>query len=124
MTMKHARFADLFANRHGLLALLALMTAIVTAQDNPRLAVPPTYNSYMTEEIYQQAEGWRETPSDDDSWRIPEPEPRARITFGFDSAFEEQRMRNHSFEDSRFTGFENTTPGTQFRVEFFPEKPR
>lgn len=116
--------ADLVLNRRALGILVLMASAIVIARDDERLDAPSEINTLMSDEIYEQATGWRGSAAAEDGWRAPEPQPRARVTLGFDSAFEEQQMRNFSYQDTRRSNLRDTTPNTQFRIDFFPQRAR
>jgi hypothetical protein len=109
-------------NRRILSISVLLASAIVIAQEGARLQISPDEGSLLTDEIYEQAEGWRKPPMIEDPWRAPAEEPRSRIHFGYDSAYEEQRMRNAGFEETRPSNLREPTPNTLFRLEFNPRK--
>ena len=108
----------------GLAIWVMLALAIVIARDDEGLDAPPALDYSMTDEIYEQAEGWRSSSGTDDNWREPEIQPRARVHFGFDSAFEEKQMRSVSYDETRFSNLREPTANTQFRIDFQPGKAR
>ena len=110
-------------NRRALGVAVLLASAMVIARDDERLDIPPDVGSLMTDEIYEQAEGWR-TPGSGEGWRAPEPQRQPRMHFGFDSAFEEKQMRDTRYQEIRRSSLGETTPNTQFRVDFYPKKNR
>lgn len=88
-------------NRGALLTGVLLASAIVMAQENPGLQVPPGSQELLSDEIYEQAGGWRETSVSGSEWRAPPtPQPRSRINFGYDSVHEELRAR----DDANYSG--------------------
>jgi hypothetical protein len=95
-----------------------LLSAMVLASNDDRLVISPADGQLLTDEMYERAEGWREPPMFESEWRAPEPEPRTRIRFGYDSAYEELRARdpiNNSFVG---TNLGEPQPNTLFRMEF------
>ena len=95
-----------------------LLSAMVLAANDDRLVISPADGQLLTDEMYERAEGWREPPMFESEWRAPEPEPRTRIRFGYDSAYEELRARdpiNNSFVG---TNLGEPQPNTLFRMEF------
>lgn len=105
----------------GLAIGVLLASAIVFARDDEALDIPPDLNKRMSDEIYEQAEGWRGSGMAEDGWRAPEPQPRSRMHLGFDSAFEEKQMRDIGYRETRRSNLGDTIPNTQFRIEFFPK---
>jgi hypothetical protein len=103
---------------------IMLASAIVIARDGEGLDAPPALDYSMSEEIYEQAEGWRGSGGSGDNWRAPEIQPRARIHFGFDSAFEEKQMRSVSYQETRRSNLREPTANTQFRIDFLPRNAR
>ena len=106
----------------GLAIGLLLASAIVFARDDERLDTPPEINTLISDEIYEQAEGWRGSAAAGGDWRAPQPQPRSRMHFGFDSAFEEKQMRTFGYRETQRSNLRETTPNTQFRIDFFPGK--
>ncbi len=91
-----------------------LFSAIVLADNSPRLALSPGYGEILSDDIYDRAEAWREPKNLDDEWRAPKTEPKSRIRFGYDSAHEELRAR----EQTRHSGQRELQPTTQFQLGF------
>jgi hypothetical protein len=112
---------ELVLNPRTLGVLVLLASAIVVARDNERLDAPPEVNTMMSDEIYEQAEGWRGSGATGGDWRAPEPQPSSRIHFGFDSAFEEKQIRNIGYRETQRSNLRETRPNTQFRIDFFPQ---
>jgi len=97
---------------------LLLLSALVLASNDDRLVISPSDGQLLTDEMYERAEGWREPPMFESEWRAPRSEPRTRIRFGYDSAYEELRARdpmNNSFVGSNLR---EPQPNTLFRLEF------
>jgi hypothetical protein len=95
-----------------------LISAFVFANDNARLTISPTYGEILSDDIYERAEGWREQPMFESEWRAPKPEPKSRIKFGYDSAYEEVRARENAMSSSRPMDLRDRPPATQFRLNF------
>ena len=98
---------------------LLLASAFVLANDEARLKISPTYGEILSDDIYERAEGWREPPIFESEWRPPRTEPKSRIRFGYDSAYEELRARNAPRDSGRSLNLRDPQPAaTQFRLEF------
>ena len=95
-----------------------LSSAFVLANDDARLEISPTYGEILTDDIYERAEGWRKPPMFESEWRAPEPEPKSRIRFGYDSAYEEVRARDAARFSTRPQRLRDPQPSTLFRIEF------
>jgi hypothetical protein len=93
-------------------------SAFVLANDNARLTISPTYGEMLSDDIYERAEGWREQPMFESEWRAPKPEPKSRIKFGYDSAYEEVRAREDAKYSSRPMDLRDRPPAAQFRFSF------
>jgi hypothetical protein len=76
-----------------LLSLVLLLSAVVLAQSSGRLEITPLHGELLSDEIYREAEGWREPPMFESEWRAPRKEAPSRIRFGYDSAYEAARAR-------------------------------
>lgn len=96
-----------------------LASAFVLANDGARLEISPTYGEILSDDIYERAEGWREPPMFESEWRAPEPQPKSRIRFGYDSAYEEVQARNAAGYSTTPLNLRDPLPAaTQFRLEF------
>lgn len=96
-----------------------LASAFVLANEDARLEISPTYGDLLSDEIYERAEGWREPPMFESEWRPPASEPKSRIRFGYDSAYEEVRARNAADYSTKPLSLRDPQPAaTQFRLEF------
>ena len=101
-----------------LLSAALLASAMVIAQDDPRLEISPGYGELLSDEIYEQAEGWRAPPMFESEWRAPRPQEQGRIRFGFDSAYEELQARDYDKYSSRQSNLMQPRPNTLLRLEF------
>ena len=106
------------ANGPVLLSAALLASAMVIAEGDPRLEISPTYGDLLSDEIYEQAEGWRAPPMFESEWRAPRPQEQGRIRFGFDSAYEELQARDSDRFSSRQTNLRQPRPNTLLRLEF------
>ena len=98
---------------------LLLTSAFVLANDDARLQISPAYGEILSDDIYQRAEGWRQPPLFESEWRPPKPEPKSRIRFGYDSAYEEMRARNAGRDAITSLNLRDPRPAaTQFRLEY------
>jgi len=88
------------------------------ASDEARLEIGPAYDDLLTDEIYREAEGWREPPMFDSEWRAPPPQNQGRIRLGFDSAHEELQARQRALSAPPRYDFREPRPSTLFRWEF------
>ena len=92
--------------------------AALLANDDARLEIAPTYGEILSDEIYERAEGWREPPMFESEWRAPKPEPKSRIRFGYDSAYEEVRARDAARYSTKPPKLRDPRPATLFRLEY------
>lgn len=118
MTISHLRPAGVMLNRRMLWITALLASAIVIAQEDPRLRIAPGESLLLSDEIYEQAGDWRAPPMFESEWRAPAPEPRTRIKFGYDSAYEAARMRDQARDQTRRSTLREPKPNTLFRLEF------
>jgi len=95
-----------------------LASAFVLAEGNTRLEAPPLYDQILSDDIYERAEGWREPAMDGEEWRTSKPEPRSRIRFGYDSAYEELRARDETRYSSKPINQGDVQPSTQINLGF------
>ena len=95
-----------------------LISAFVLAEGNARLEAPPLYDQILSDEIYERAEGWREPAVEEDEWRTSRPEPKSRIRFGYDSAYEELRARDETRYSSKPINQRDIQPSTQINLGF------
>lgn len=97
---------------------LLLTAAAIVIADDPRLQIDSGYGEILTDDLYEQAEGWREPPMFESEWRAPRKEEPSRIRFGFDSAYEEMRARERSPSMGDQRNLDMTEPATLFRWNF------
>ena len=95
-----------------------LISAFVLAEGNARLGSPPLYDQILSDEIYESAEGWRDPAMEEDGWRTSKPEPKSRIRFGYDSAYEELRARDETRYSSKPINQRHVQPSTQINLGF------
>lgn len=95
-----------------------LFGAWALASDQARLEIGTTYDDLLTEEIYRQADGWRQPPAFDTEWRAPPPKDQGRIRVGFDSVYEERQAREAALSAPSRFDFREPRPSTLFRLEF------
>jgi len=117
MSMHTSTIAYQMPKRWLVASGVLFVSALVLANDNARLTISPTYGEILTDDIYERAEGWREQPMFESEWRAPKPEPKSRIKFGYDSAYEEVRARENAIS-SRPMDMRDRPPTTQFRLSF------
>ena len=102
-----------------------LASTIIVAETNTQLDLPPMYDEVITEKIYDDAGGWRESkqPVAKD-WRSPPPkkEKQGRIKLGFDAETSYRQMGDLPRNDYRApqqSGLNERKPtNTIFRMEF------
>lgn len=97
---------------------ILLVSAFVLADDTARLEAPPLYGQILSDDIYERAEGWREPQMAGDGWRESKPEPKSRVRFGYDSAYEELRARDETQYSSKPINQGDVRPTTQFNLGF------
>jgi len=99
-----------------------LASAIILAETGTRLELPPIYDEIISEEIYQSAESWRESPPTEYDWRAPAKKKKeGRIKFGYDtdSAYEQMGARQDDYFATKQTGLGEPKPtNTLFKLEF------
>ena len=122
MTIAQPHPAGTMLNRRVLSIMVLLASAMVIAQEEPRLQIGTSDGLLLSDEMYEQAEGWRAPPMIEEPWRAPEREPRARINFGYDSAYEDARLRDYGLNKTRRSNLREPEPNTLFRLEFHPRK--
>jgi hypothetical protein len=96
-----------------------LFSLVVLAENATRLDITPAYDDdRLTDEIYDNATGWRQPPAYENEWRPEKQEQTSRIQFGYDSAYEEMRARDNDY--SLDTGLDRTDrpQNTQLNISF------
>jgi hypothetical protein len=104
--------------RYWPLLLLLTASAIYATNDNARLEISPDYGQILSDDLYEQAEGWRAPPMFESEWRAPRREEPSRIRFGYDSAYEELRARERAPSIGDQRNLDMTEPATLFRWNF------
>jgi hypothetical protein len=103
-----------------ILLMALLLSAIVVAQDGARLEISSDSAELLSDEIYRQAEGWRQPPMFESEWRAPRKEEPSRIRFGFDSAYEAAQARQSASSPAsqRDVDLHEPRPNTILRWNF------
>lgn len=122
MAIMQREWSDVLPNRRTVSIVVLLASAIVLAQEDPRLQVEAGERLLLSDEIYEQAEGWRAPPMIEEPWRAPKREPRARINLGYDATYEDARLRDYGLNQTRRSNLREPTPSTLFRLELQPRK--
>ena len=104
--------------RHWLLPLM--LVSAIAINEAERLLLEPVYDDLLSDEIHEQSKNWRAPPEFESEWRAPEPKPKTRMTFGYDSAYEAQRARERASTGALPGPVElsEPVPNTLFRLEF------
>lgn len=106
-------------NRWWIGLAVMLFSIVVLAENTARLDISPAYDDYrLTDEIYNNANGWRTPPESDNEWRPENQEQTGRIRFGFDSAYEEMRARGNDGSLNTGSGLEDHPQNSQFKIGF------
>jgi hypothetical protein len=101
-----------------------LASTIIVAETSTQLDLPLMYDEVITEKIYDDAGGWRETKPIEKDWRAPPPkkEKQGRIKLGFDAETSYRQMGDLPRNDYRApqqSGLNERKPtNTIFRMEF------
>lgn len=98
-----------------LIAVLLSMVVVVVYAD--RLDIAPSYGG-LQKELYDNAGDWRSPPSGDYAWRQETREGEGRIQFGYDSAFEEMRVRERDAMINSGSPQNPSAVDSQFRLRF------
>jgi hypothetical protein len=108
------------APQQVLLAAFMFLSAIAIAQEDTRLHAPPESAQLLSDEIYEQAGGWREPAIPESEWRAPpQPQKPSRIKFGYDSLHEELRARDDARYDNESMSLRDPKPSnSQLRLQF------
>lgn len=106
------------SGRWGL--LLLLFSLIALAENSSRLDIlPADGDDRLTDEIYNSATGWRTPAVSENEWRRGvKQQPKSRIQFGYDSAYEEMRARDNNYGFDTGLGGVDHPQNTQFRISF------
>ena len=104
-----------------------LASAIIVAETSTQLDLPPRYDEAISEEIYQDYGGWRETKPIEKDWRAtPKRKKEGRIKFGYDieSGYKYMGGRPYHKEQENYTASKRTgvsgpePTNTLFNLEF------
>jgi hypothetical protein len=104
-----------------------LASAIIVAETSTQLDLPRMYDEAISEEIYQDSGGWRETKPIEKDWRAtPKRKKEGRIKFGYvtESGYKYMGERPYHKEQedytaSKRTGLSGPEPtNTLFNLEF------
>jgi len=97
-----------------------LFSLVVLAENTTRLDISPSYDDdgRMTDEIYDNATGWRQSPAYESEWRPEKQQQNSRIQFGYDSAYEEMRARGKDYNLDTGLGNMDHPQNTQLNISF------
>ena len=101
-----------------------LASTIIVAETSNQADLPPSYDDVITEEIYDDAGGWREIKPVEKEWRAPPPkkEKQGRIRLGFDADTSYRQMGDlprNDYNAPQQSGLNERKPtNTIFRMEF------
>ena len=105
-----------------LLALLSSAWAFAQTEDNLDLSV--TIDELQKQEIYSSAGDWRkpEVAEEKEEWRKPREKPqpvvRSRMQFGYESIYDDARIREDDPISTSSPDLEKYKPSTMFKVTF------
>ena len=96
-----------------------LFSLVVLAENAARLDISPAYDdNRLTDEIYDNATGWRKPPAYESEWRPEKKKQNSRIQFGYDSAYEEMRARSKDYNLDTGLGRIDHPQNTQLNISF------
>ena len=96
-----------------------LLSFVVLAENAARLDISPAYDDdRLTDEIYDNASGWRKPPAYENEWRPEKQKQTSRIQFGYDSAYEEMRARGKDYTLDTGLGNMDHPQNTQINISF------
>ncbi|MET0065312.1 MAG: hypothetical protein ABW076_03110 [Candidatus Thiodiazotropha sp.] len=98
--------------------MLVFLTLVVFAQGvDPEKFSLDDLEMRHTDELRNSAGAWRESPTSPDGWRSQtQEEPASRISFGYDSGYDELRARNSRPQINQSPS--QIKPSTLFRVQW------
>ena len=107
-------------SRRWLIGLTAMLFSLVVLAENAtRLDITPAYDDdRLTDEIYDNATGWRKPPAYESEWRPEIQKQTSRIQFGYDSAYEEMRARGKDYSLDTGLGHIDHPQNTQLNISF------
>jgi hypothetical protein len=96
-----------------------LFSLVVLAENAARLDISPAYDDdRLTDEIYDNATGWRKPPAYESEWRPEKQKQTSRIQFGYDSAYEEMKARDSNDSLNTGLGSIDSRQNTQLNISF------
>ena len=96
-----------------------LFSLVVLAENATRLDITPASDDdRLTDEIYDNATGWRQPPAYESEWRPEKQKQNSRIQFGYDSAYEEMRARGKDYDLDTGLGRIDHPQNTQLNISF------
>lgn len=96
-----------------------LFSLVVLAENAARLDISPAYDDdRLTDEIYDNATGWRKPPAYENEWRPEKQKQTSRIQFGYDSAYEEMKARDSNDSLNTGLGSIDSRQNTQLNISF------
>lgn len=120
MTLVMEAATDAHTGSRWALGLAVMLLSVVALAENAgSLDVSAaTADDRLTEEIYGSSQGWRKAPAYGSEWRPEEQETQGRITFGYDSVYEEMKARDDGYSTSTGLGLRGPKQNAQFRIGF------
>jgi len=100
------------------LTTLMVATTLVLAQTNGRIELESVPDDLATDEIYDNARQWRESPAARYNWRPPPPKEKGRIKLGYDASFERERQMQRQDTFQRQFGLDAPVPAADLRFQF------
>ena len=125
MTSATANSFALLAMPRGTFLLALLSSAWVLAQTAENLDLSVTIDDLQKQEILSSTEeDWRkpDVVEEEEEWRRPEEKPeavqRSRMQFGYESIYDEARIRRDDPVSTNSPDLEKYRPSTMFKVTF------
>lgn len=100
-----------------------LMSAVALAQTVEQSDFSVTVEELQKQEIYATAGDWRKAEAKEEeeaAWRKPEPQvaPKSRIEYGYESIYDEARIREEQPRTTLDLEIERYKPDSAFKVKF------
>lgn len=106
----------------GLAAMLVIASCVVLAQSADHLDPTTALDERQKREIYESAGDWRAAEAAvEDEWRQaakPEPAPKSRITFGYESLYDDPQIRRDQTTTTLDLEIEKYRPSSAFQIKF------
>lgn len=118
MSLSTAVIIESLTSKLFIICGLLLISFLVQAEDEARLELSPTYREMLTDDIYENSDDWRKPPMFESEWRVPKTQENSRIKYGYDSAYEELRLRNDTYTADPGIELREPKPNTLFRFNF------